>query len=549
MSNNLKSASNSAEQKTAIVIGGGIAGLASAALLAKSGMKVTVLEAREMVGGRAYLWQQDGFKFDMGPSWYLMPDAFDQFFKLMGTDAKKELDLVRLDPAYQTRNEGYDEKLLIRDNLDDNKALFESLEPGSSERLQAYLDSAEDTYDLAIKHFLYTNFQSPASFLHKDVIARAGQFIKHLLTSLDKFAGQHVKDARLRKILDFPAVFLGASPFDTPSMYHLMTHIDMNVGVFYPMGGLYSVIEAIERLAVQNGVQIHTNSKVTKIETTDGWATGVRVGDVLYEADVVVATADLHHVETKLLEPAEQTLPEKWWAKKIPGPSAMLLYLGVKGRVPQLEHHTLLYSEDWDKNFKEVFHKADGKRKIPNPASLYICAPSKTDPTVAPEGYENLFVLVPAAADPSLGSGGIDRAGDPAFEVEADRIIDQIAKWCEIPDLAERIVVRRTMGPQDFVNDLNAWSGTALGMAHTLKQSAFFRPANISKKVKGLYYAGHHTVPGIGLPMCLIGAELVYKRLTDDRSAGPIEHELQPIASNGWKGLNRLGFKKRGATS
>ena len=288
---------------------------------------------------------------------------------------------------------------------------------------------------------------------------------------------------------------------------------------------------------------------MTKIETTDGWATGVRVGDVLYEADVVVATADLHHVETKLLEPKEQTLPEKWWANKVPGPSAMLLYLGVKGRVPQLEHHTLLYSEDWDKNFKEVFHKADGKRKIPNPASLYICAPSKTDPTVAPEGYENLFVLVPIAADPELGSGGINRAGDPAFELEADRIIEQIAKWCEIPDLAERIVVRRTMGPQDFVTDLNAWSGTALGMAHTLKQSAFFRPANMSKKVKGLYYAGHHTVPGIGLPMCLIGAELVYKRLTDDRSAGPIEHELQPIASNGWKGLNRLGFKKRGATS
>jgi phytoene desaturase len=242
-------------------------------------------------------------------------------------------------------------------------------------------------------------------------------------------------------------------------------------------------------------------------------------------------------------------MPAKFWAGKTPGPSALLLLLGVKGKLPQLDHHTLLYTEDWKTNFDEVFHKADGKRKIPNPASLYICAPSKTDPTVAPDGYENLFVLVPAAADPSLGSGGVNRTGDPDFEAEADRIIDQIAKWCDIPDLAERVVVRRTMGPQDFVNDLNAWSGTALGMAHTLKQSAFFRPANMSKKVKGLYYAGHHTVPGIGLPMCLIGAELVYKRLIDDRSAGPIEHELAAIASTDWKGLNRLGFKKRETTS
>jgi len=257
----------------------------------------------------------------------------------------------------------------------------------------------------------------------------------------------------------------------------------------------------------------------------------------------VVGNADLHHIETQLLDPKDQTLPEKWWEKKVPGPSAMLLYLGVKGKIPQLDHHTLLYTDDWNKNFKQVFRTPADKRKegtkgeIPSPASLYICAPSITDPSVAPEGYENLFVLVPIAADPELGSGGIDGAGDPDFEKAADRIIAQIADWCEIPDLAERIVVRRTLGPQDFVNDLNAWSGTALGLAHTLWQSAFFRPTNFSKKVKGLYYAGHHTIPGIGLPMCLIGAELVYKRLVNDRSSGPIQHEILPVGKNGWKGL------------
>ena len=522
-------------QKTAVVVGGGIAGLASAALLAKAGMKVSLFEAKEGLGGRAYLWEKDGFRFDMGPSWYLMPDAFDQFFRLMGTSADQELKLVRLNPAYQTRNEGDSAVLKVSDDLNEVKQLFESIEPGSAERLQRYLDSAEDTYRLSIKRFLYTNFRDPRSFLHPEVLARAGRFIKHLLTPLDTFAGKHVKDRRLRKILDFPAVFLGASPYETPSMYHLMTHVDMNVGVFYPMGGLYTIIEAIERLARKHGVEIHLNSPVSQILTEKGKAAGVRVGAVEYPADVVVATADLHHVETKLLKPEEQSLPQKWWDKKIPGPSALLLYLGVKGKIPHLDHHTLLYSDDWDKNFAEVFHKADGKRKVPSPASLYMCVPSKTDPTVAPEGYENIFVLVPTAADVSIGRGGVDRSGDPEFEAAADRIIQQIADWAEVPDLAERIVVRRTMGPANFADELNAWNGTALGMAHTLQQSAFFRPKNYSKKVKNLFYAGHNTIPGIGLPMCLIGAELVYKHLTADRSSGPTPGELQPVKE--WKGL------------
>lgn len=524
-------------QKTAVVIGGGIAGLASAALLAKAGMKVQLLEARESLGGRAYLWEKDGFKFDMGPSWYLMPDAFEQFFNLMGTSADKELDLVRLSPAYQTINEGDPKTLVIGNKLEEIKDLFEEVEPGSAQKLQEYLDSAEDAYKLSIKHFLYTNFKDGRSFINPEVLAKAGTFISLLVNSLYKFSSKFVKDERLRKILNFPAVFLGASPYETPSMYHLMTHVDFNVGVFYPQGGMYTIIQAIERVARNAGVEIHTNSKVSKILSENGKAVGVSVGKVEYRADVVVATADLHHVETKMLEPEHQSFPQKWWDKKLPGPSAVLLYLGVKGKIPQLEHHTLLLTEDWGTNFKEVFHKADGKRKVPTPASMYLCMPSKTDPSVAPEGFENIFVLVPIAADPSIGRGGIDRAGDDAFEAAADRVIEQIANWCNIPDLAERIVVRRTMGPKNFEEELNAWSGTALGMAHTLWQSAFFRPKNYSKKLKNLYYAGHNTIPGIGLPMCLIGAELVYKHLTNDRSSGPIRGELKPLAANQWKGI------------
>jgi len=499
--------------KKVVVIGGGISGLATAALLAKAGCDVQLFEARERVGGRAYTWQKDGFTFETGPSWYLMPDAFDQFYALMGTTAAEQLDLVQLDPAYKTLYEGSKEAVYIYDSLEKNKDVFEAVEPGAGKALGRYVDSGEEVYNLAMKYFLYTNFQGIKGFLKPDLLKKTGMFLRHLLTSLDGFAGKHVRDERLKKILDFPAVFLGASPYDTPSMYHLMTHVDMNVGVFYPQGGFYKIIESIDRLAQKHGAKVHTNAPVSKIVVENGEARGVMVGEIFYEADVVVGTADLEHIETKMLDHKWQTYPSSYWNKKQPGPSALLLLLGVKGELPQLNHHTLLYSKNWKKNFSKVFKKADGKSEIADPASLYICNPSKTDSSVAPKGYENLFVLVPAAPDPSLGG-----AGDATLEAAADRIIDQIADWADIKDLRERIVVRRIIGPADFANDLNAWSGTALGMAHSLGQSAFFRPSNKSKKVSGLFYAGHNTLPGIGLPMCLIGAELVYKHLAGDKS-------------------------------
>lgn len=523
--------------KTAIVIGGGISGLATAALLAKAGMRVTLFEALESLGGRARLWEKDGFRFDMGPSWYLMPDAFEQFFKLMGTSSAKELKLHRLSPAYQCFFEGDREPVVISEQLDSVLQTFETLELGASGRLQKYLNSAEDTYALAMRHFLYTNFQSSKSFTNREVLSRAAKFLGHLLRPLASYSGRYFKNEKLRKILNFPAVFLGASPYRTPSMYHLMTHVDFNVGVFYPMGGMFTVIEAIERLARAHGVEIRTGSPVTEILQANGKATGVRVGASDYLADVVVASADLHHVETKLLAPEYGTLPESWWQKREPGPSALLLYLGVRGKIPQLTHHTLLNTSDWKGNFDKVFKRADGNSSVPSPASLYICAPSVTDPAVAPEGFENLFVLVPIAPDPGLGNGGVGGAGDTSVEAAADLVIEQIASWVGIPDLAQRIVVRRTMSANDFVEDLNAWSGTALGMAHTLMQSAFFRPANRSKKLKNLFYVGHNTIPGIGLPMCLIGAELVVKHLTGDKSTGPREAELQRMPESAWVGI------------
>lgn len=510
---------------TAAVVGGGIAGLATAALLGAEGWDVTVFEARDDVGGRAGSWERDGFRFDTGPSWYLMPEVFDHFFRLLGTSAAAELDLVRLDPAYRVYTEGA-APLDVVSGRDAATALFESIEPGAGQRLDAYLDSAGDAYDLSVTRFLYDPYETTAGLRDPELLKRLPQLAPLLTRTLARHIEQRFSDRRLQQILGYPAVFLGGSPYGVPSLYHLMSHLDLDEGVLYPAGGFTAVIRAIERLARDRGVRVERSAEVMQIEATDAAATGIRLHDGRFiPADLVVSTADLHHTETKLLPPSLQSYPQSWWDRRTPSPGALLLLLGVRGELPQLAHHTLLFTQDWRSNFERIFGRDPG---IPDPASLYVCKPSASDPSVAPAGHENLFVLVPVPADPGLGRGGADGAGEARIEEAADAVIAQLAAWCVIPDLAERIVVRRTIAPGDFEADLHAWRGNALGLAHTLGQSAVFRPRNASKRVEGLYYAGGSTLPGIGLPMCLISAELVVKRLRGDRSPGPLP---EPVAA------------------
>ncbi len=513
-----------------MVVGGGIAGLATAALLASRGHSVDVLEKNDAVGGRVGSVERDGFRFDTGASWYLMPEVFEHFFALLGTSADAELDLTVLDPSYRVFFEGHPDPVEVRPDRAHNRALFESLEPGAGDRFDAYLRSAEETYDMALRRFLYSNFDSPSTFLHPDVVRRSAKLGRLLTRSLGSHVAAQFSDNRLRQVLGYPAVFLGSSPSRAPSMYHLMSRLDLGDRVLYPQGGFTRLIEVIAALAERHGARLHTGAAVTSILTRDGSGRGrPQVSGVEYaagggdrrtlEADVVVGAADLHHLETGLLPRELQTHPQEAWRRRSPGPGAVLAMLGLEGRLPQLAHHSLFFTSDWERNFRDIFGP---DARVPDPASIYVCKPSESDPTVAPDGCENLFVLVPVPADVAIGHGGDDGQGSAAVERAADAAIDQVAAWSGVPDLRDRIRVRHTVGPEDFADNYNSWRGGALGLEHTLRQSAFFRPGNVSSKVDGLLYAGASTVPGVGLPMCLISAELVLKRLTGDRSPLPV---------------------------
>nr|WP_201471446.1 phytoene desaturase family protein [Microbacterium hydrocarbonoxydans] len=514
------------------VIGAGVAGLAVAGLLARDGHDVTVYEKNARVGGRAGTIERDGFRFDSGPSWYLMPEVFDHFFTMMGTTTEEQLDLTVLDPGYRVFREPHADGMPTPVTVPSGRAavteLFESREPGSSEALDAYLDSAHEARTMAEKYFLYNPFTRLRTLMSPEVLRALPRLASLLGTRLQSFAARRFRDPVLRQILGYPAVFLGTDPRSAPAMYHLMSALDLDEGVSYPQGGFWRVVERIADLAREAGVTIVTEADVTAIRTRDAGGTRVATGiewrdadGVLHreDADIVVSGADLHHTETRLLPAELRTYPESWWDRRTSGPGAVLVMLGVRGSLPELPHHSLFFTDDWDANFDAIF---GDDPTIPSPASTYVCRPSATDDTVAPPDHENLFVLVPIPADTHLGGGGSDGGGAAAIEQAADAAIDMISQWAGIDDLRERIVVRETKGPADFRDDYNSWRGGMLGPAHILSQSAMFRAQNASRRVGGLYYAGGTTAPGVGVPMCLISAEIVLKRIRGDHSSGPL---------------------------
>lgn len=496
--------------KHVAIIGGGIGGLATAALLAKAGYNVTVYEKNEQLGGRAGLLEIDGFRFDTGPSWYLMPDVFQHFFELLGRSVDNELSLVRLAPAYKVFFEN-ESPIVVTSQIDKDVETFEAIEPGSGEMLRKYVALSEHIYRLSLDHFLYTNFTDPRDVLHRNVLKNGVSMATLTSKSIHSHVSQYVSDQRLQQILEYPMVFLGTSPFSAPAIYSLMSALDFNEGVFYPRGGMYTIIERIIDAGKDLGVTYRTNCEVAKITTGRNSATGIKLasGEEI-SADIVISNGDIHHTETQLLEPRLRSFPNDYWAKKEASPSALLLYLGVKEKLPQLEHHNLLFVRDWKENFKAIFDE----KKMPLPASMYICKPSATDDSIAPKGHENVFVLVPLPA-------GIELNGEEQ-EALVDEYLQQIHDMTNV-DLRQHIVSKTVFGPNDFRTKYFSWQNSMLGQSHRLAQSALFRTPNKSKKVTNLYYVGASTTPGIGLPMCLIGAELVYKRISGDTRGGRVK--------------------------
>ena len=495
--------------KKVVVIGAGIGGLGTAGLFAKKGHDVTVLEKNPTLGGRANIFSADGFKFDMGPSWYLAPDLFEHFFELLGERVSDHLDLIRLDPSYRIFFHNDAESLDIKSNIVVDAATFDSIEPGSGEKLRAYLKQSEYQYGVATQHFMYKNYDTIFDFFNRRVMTE-GQKLS-VFSKMHSFVSKFFKTRKLQQVMEYTMVFLGTSPYEAPALYNLMSHMDFNQGVFYPKGGFYELRKALANIAEKNGAVLRTGSPVAEILAERGVVKGVRLesGETV-EADIVISNADMQHTETRLLPEKLRTHPQRYWDKRVMAPSAFIMYLGVGEKLPGLVHHNLLFSEDWRKNFDDIYRDPC----LPAAPSLYVCAPSVTDDEVAPHGKENLFVLVPIASGLTISE--TEKQG------YSDRVLELIEREMNLPGLGKKIEYKRIYTVDNFAADYNAFKGSALGLAHTLWQTAIFRPSNVSKKVQGLYYVGAGVNPGIGTQICLISAELVYKRAHGINTAEPL---------------------------
>lgn len=489
-----------------LIIGAGFGGLAQALLSAKNGDEVLVIEKNEMAGGRSSVYSEGGYNFDMGPSWYLMPDVYERFFKDFGKDPKELFQLHRLDPSYRIFFDG-GKTVDISSDIQKNYALFDTLEKDGSKKLKTYLDESREKYDTAILDLLYRDYAKFSDFLDLKLMKQGRKM--HLFENLDAFVNKHFESEEAKKIVEYSIGFLGGSPTNTPSFYHIMSHIDFTLGVWYPAGGMRAVVQAMYEMALSMGVRFLFNEEVTSITTEGKMVKKVVTAKGEYAADAVVVNADYAHSELDLLVDKDRTYDQKYWEKKILAPSAIVMYLGVDKKVPELAHHTLFLDKDWAANFDEVFDTE--KAAWPKSPSYYVNVPSITDTTAAPPGKETLFVLAPLA--PGLEDSPEIR------ERFYQQIMDHLEKTLGT-DIRSHVEVRRFFALNDFKDRYNAYKGTALGLTHTLRQTALFRPVHRSKKVKNLFYTGHYCHPGIGVPMVLISSQIVDGLLKECKCGG-----------------------------
>jgi len=479
--------------KKIIVIGSGFAGLATATCLADRGYDVTILEKNSVPGGRARQFKEAGFTFDMGPSWYWMPEVFDEYFELFGKKTADYYDLKRLDPSYAIYF-GKDDIMKVPAKLEELYTLFESHEPGSSENLKKFLKEAQYKYQVGMNEFVFKPGHSIFEFA--DVRVLKSLFRLQLFQPMSTHVRKLFKNEKLIKLLEFPVLFLGATPQNTPALYSLMNYADLSLGTWYPMGGMFKIIEGMVSLAKEKGVKIILNQEVKNITVPNGHATSVVTADKEYSADVVVGAADYHHVDQLLLESDKQNYSKKYWDKRVMAPSSLLFYLGVNKKIAGIKHHNLFFDTSFEQHAMEIYEKP----QWPSEPLFYVCCPSKTDESVAPEGYENLFLLIPLA--PDLKDD--EETREKYYNIIMDRLEDLTGQT-----IREHVIYKRSFAHNDFKNDYHAYKGNAYGLANTLFQTAFLKPKLKNKKVKNLYYAGQLTTPGPGVPPSLISGQVV----------------------------------------
>ncbi|MEF8772496.1 phytoene desaturase family protein [Halodesulfurarchaeum sp.] len=505
--------------RSATVIGAGFGGLSTAAYLADAGADVQVLEKNESVGGRAAVLEAEGFRFDLGPSWYLMPDVFERFFDHFDRSPAEFYELEHLDPHYRLffkENVGPEpdgnppgverdpdgDRIDITRDLESSIELFEAYEAGAGDALERYLEKSKENYDIGMEHFVYEDRSRIRDFLDPRLAKYARGL--SLLGTMQDHVEKYFDHPKLRQIMQYTLVFLGGAPRNTPALYNLMSHVDFNLGVYYPECGIGGVVEAMVELNEELGVEFVTDEPVTSIRGSRGNFT-VRTTANKYQTDLVVSDADYAHTEQELLQPSDRQYDAEYWESRTYAPSAFMLYLGVEGEVPELAHHTLVIPGDWSDHFDTIFDEP----AWPDDPAYYVSVPSETDDTVAPDGHSTIVLLVPIAP-------GLDD-GEETRQTYRDKILGDLAAETGT-EIRDRIVYEKSVSVSDYRELYNSMRGTALGLAHTLRQTAVFRPGHRSSALDGLYFTGSYTTPGIGVPMTLISGEHTANYLLEDET-------------------------------
>ncbi len=479
--------------KDVIVIGSGFAGIASACYLAQAGKQVLVLEKNESVGGRASFFKAEGFSFDMGPSWYWMPDVFEKFFGDFGKKPSDYYELVRLDPGYKIFY-GKNDEFEVPASSKELGQMFEQLEPGAAAQFDRFLEDAKYKYERGINDLVNKPSLSALEFADPKLLKDL--FALDLLSSIEGIVAKYFKHPKIRKILEFPSYFLGATPNKIPALYSLMNFADLQLGTWYPMGGMYEIIQGMKAVAEELGVEFITDTEVNGMDIVEGIITTVQTSKGIFQAKSVVAAADYNFVEQNLLPKSYRQYDEAYWDKQVLAPSSLIFYLGFNKRIENLRHHNLFFDRDFAAFGEDIYENP----KWPEEPLFYACVPSKTDDSVAPNGCENVFLLMPVAPD-------LD-GNEAIYDRYLKMMLSRISDYTGVDLKEEDIIYKRAFAHQDFKDRYHAYKGNAYGLANTLMQTAIFKPKMMNKKIKNLVYAGQLTVPGPGVPPSLISGKL-----------------------------------------